>query len=170
MGDDLSLEERNAVRTPMQWSDAPNAGFSTAAAKDLCRPVVDDGQFGFSTVNVAAQRRDPGSLLSWMERALHTLRECPEFAVGTWKRVDSGQRSVLALRYDAPAGAMLALTNLADQPVEIDLADELGDLPVAPVEVFGDGDYGDPRPDPARFELNAYGYRWIRLHRSIGAE
>ncbi|MEA2932049.1 MAG: maltose alpha-D-glucosyltransferase / alpha-amylase [Actinomycetota bacterium] len=170
MGDDLSLEERNAVRTPMQWSDAANAGFSTAAAKDLCRPVIDGGQFGYPAVIVAAQRRDPGSLLGWMERALRTLRECPEFAVGQWKRVDSGQRSVLALRYDAPTGAMLALTNLGDQRCEVDLADELGDLPVAPVEVFGDGDYGDPRPNPAMFELNGYGYRWIRLHRSMGAE
>ena len=30
MGDDLSLPERIGVRTPMQWSDEPNAGFSTA--------------------------------------------------------------------------------------------------------------------------------------------
>ncbi|HEX7277353.1 MAG TPA: alpha-amylase family protein [Acidimicrobiales bacterium] len=141
MGDDLSLPERNAVRTPMQWSDAPNAGFSSTRSRQaLAHPVIDDGPFGFGEVNVTAQRRDPHSLLSWMERALHTLHECPEFAVGTCQPLDSGQRSVLALRFDAPSGVMLALTNLADEPSVVDLAEQLGELPALPVEVFGDGD------------------------------
>ena len=163
MGDDLTLEERDSVRTPMQWSDGPNAGFSTAKPAALCRPMIGDGKFGFPEVNVTAQRRDPDSLLTWMERALHTLRECPEFAIGTWKRVDSGERSVLALRYEAPSGVMLALTNLADEPCVIDLGDQLGDLATAPLEIFGDADYGDTHPDPSKLELNGYGYRWIRL-------
>ena len=164
------LPERDSVRTPMQWSDGPNAGFSTAAAGGPAPPVIADGQFGYPKVNVAAQRRDPHSLLTWMERALHTLRECPEFAIGSYKALDTGERSVLALRYEAPSGVMLALTNLADEPCTVDLAEQLGDLPDAPIEVFGDGDYGDPRPDPSKLELNGYGYRWIRLGQSIGAE
>ena len=36
MGDDLSLPERNSVRTPMQWSDEPNAGFSTRPRTSWC--------------------------------------------------------------------------------------------------------------------------------------
>src|SRR5688572_27661987 len=63
MGDDLSLKERDAVRTPMQWSDAPQAGFSTAAK--LVHPVVSKGPFSYEQLNVEAQRRDPGSLLNW---------------------------------------------------------------------------------------------------------
>jgi maltose alpha-D-glucosyltransferase / alpha-amylase len=169
MGDDLTLEERNAVRTPMQWSDAPNAGFSTASPEALCRPVISKDEFGYKTVNVTAQRRDPHSFLTWTERAVHTLRECREFAVGRCTPVESGRRSVLALRYEAPSGVMLAVTNLADEPCVIDLADQLGDPTSAPVEVFGDGDYGDPHPDPARLQLNGYGYRWIRLHHSVGS-
>ena len=166
MGDDLSLPERDAIRTPMQWSDGPNAGFSTAPADALRRPVVSDGQFGYPAVNVTAQRRDAHSLLSWMERALHTLRECPEFAVGRHQPLDTGERSVLALRYEAPSGVMLALTNLGDQRCVVDLSDQLGETATDPLEVFGDADYGDPRPDPAKFELNGYGYRWIRLQRT----
>ncbi|MEA2902298.1 MAG: maltose alpha-D-glucosyltransferase / alpha-amylase [Actinomycetota bacterium] len=169
MGDDLSLPERNAVRTPMQWSDAPNAGFSTAPEKDLARPVIDEGRFGYRKVNVAAERRDPDSLLSWMERTLHTLHECPEFGTGTGKPLDSGIRSVLALRYEGPTGVMLALTNLADDPCVVDLADQLGDLPEPPTEVLSDTDYGATHPNPAKLELNGYGYRWIRLARSMGA-
>src|SRR5690606_5814181 len=41
MGDDLDLPEREAVRTPMQWAQEPNAGFSTA--EKLPNPVIDSG-------------------------------------------------------------------------------------------------------------------------------
>src|SRR5262249_29179903 len=41
MGDDLKLPERNSVRTPMQWSEEPQAGFSTAPKTIL--PVIDEG-------------------------------------------------------------------------------------------------------------------------------
>jgi hypothetical protein len=64
---------------------------------------------------------------------------------------------------------MLALTNLADDPCVGDLADQLGDLPEPPTEVLSDTDYGATHPNPAKLELNGYGYRWIRLARSMGA-
>jgi maltose alpha-D-glucosyltransferase/alpha-amylase len=168
MGDDLTLEERDAIRTPMQWSDGPNGGFSSADPGELYRPVIADGDFGYPAVNVTAQRRDPHSLLSWMERTLHTLRESPEFGIGRCQPLDTGERSVLALRYEASTGVMLALTNLADHPCVVDLADQLGELPAAPMEVLSDGDYGDAHPDPSKLELNGYGYRWIRLQQSTG--
>ena len=60
MGEDLSLPERNAIRTPMQWSAARNGGFSTATRKqDLRRPVIDDGEYGYEHVNVDDQRSRP---------------------------------------------------------------------------------------------------------------
>src|SRR3954447_26819403 len=52
MGDDLSLDGGNAIRTPMQWSLLPNGGFSTARTADLVRPVVSDGEYGYEKVNV----------------------------------------------------------------------------------------------------------------------
>src|SRR5436190_6232072 len=83
MGDDLALPERNAIRTPMQWNDEQNGGFSSAPRDELVRPVISDGDYGFERLNVAAQGRDPSSLLSWMERMLPTLRECTELGTGT---------------------------------------------------------------------------------------
>ena len=55
MGDDLSLPEREAARTPMQWSAEPNAGF-TIAQRPL-RPLVSDPIYGFQRVNVGRHRR-----------------------------------------------------------------------------------------------------------------
>ncbi len=167
MGDDLSLPEREAIRTAMQWSDEPNGGFSTAPRERLRAPVIEDGEYGIKQVNVVAQQRDPASLYSWFSRALHTVRQCPEFGAGRCHYVDPGERSVLALVHDAPGGTMLALTNLADHGCRVDLgprAEQAGH----PVEVFSDSDYDAPRDDLRNLDLAPYGYRWIRLRRALG--
>jgi maltose alpha-D-glucosyltransferase/alpha-amylase len=70
MGDDLDLQDRDGVRTPMQWDDSINAGFSTAAAEDLYSPVISDPEFGYRSVNVAAQQSDPDSLADPADRAV----------------------------------------------------------------------------------------------------
>ena len=167
MGDDLSLKERDAIRTPMQWSDGPNAGFSTAPADRLARPVVTGGDFGYERVNVTRQRSDPASLLSWMESMLRSLRECPEFGTGTCQPLETGAPSVLAMRYDAPGGAVLAVTNLADRPCAVDLGAQPGQEG-DPVEVFADRDYARPGRQLRGLELDGYGYRWIRLRETPG--
>jgi len=168
MGDDLSLKERDAIRTPMQWSGGPNAGFSTTPRKkDLHRPVISGGDFGYATVNVEAQRRDPGSLLHWMERMLLTLRECPEFGIGTCTPVDTGDAAVLALHYEAPGGVMLALHNLSDRKRTVDLGEQPG-AEGNPVEMFADRPYDRVGPALAGVELAGSGYRWIRLRETPG--
>jgi maltose alpha-D-glucosyltransferase/alpha-amylase len=167
MGDDLSLKERDAIRTPMQWTSNANAGFSTAPSNKLCRPVINDGEFGYQTVNVEAQRRDPDSLLHWMERMLHTLRECPEFGVGTCTAVDTGDSAILALHYQAPGGVMLALHNLAERKKTVDLGPQRGQ-DGEPVEIFADQRYPPVDTDLNGIDLAPYGYRWIRLRETPG--
>ena len=167
MGDDLSLKERDAIRTPMQWTGGRNAGFSTAPKKALHHPVVTGGDNGYETVNVELQRRDAGSLLHWMERMLHTLRECPEFGIGSCTPVDTGDPAVLALRYDAPGGVMLALHNLADRRRTVDLGGQPGQEG-EPVEMLADKAYPGVGPELKDVDLNAYGYRWIRLRETPG--
>ena len=167
MGDDLSLHERDAIRTPMQWTAQTNAGYSTAPAKKLCRPVIDGGDFGYQTVNVEAQRRDPNSLLHWIERMLHTLQECPEFGVGQCRSVDTGDPAVLALHYQAPGGVMLALHNLSDRKRTVDLGEQPG-AEGEPLEMFADQAYEPVGPKLNGVHLSGYGYRWIRLRETLG--
>jgi maltose alpha-D-glucosyltransferase / alpha-amylase len=168
MGDDLSLKERDAIRTPMQWSGGANAGFSTAPRrKDLHHPVISGGDFGYETVNVEAQRRDPGSLLLWMEHMLHTLRECPELGIGVCTPVDTGEPSVLALHYEAPGGVVLALHNLSDRKCTVDLGEQPG-AEGDPVEMFADRLYDRVGPQLDGVELAGFGYRWIRLRETPG--
>src|ERR1700753_697696 len=89
MGDNLTLPERECARTPMQWSTEPQAGFTKS--RKAVSPVISEGAYGFEHVNVAAQRRDPNSLMNWMERMIRMRKEVPEVGWGDFKflKIDS---------------------------------------------------------------------------------
>ncbi|MBQ0901757.1 alpha-amylase family protein [Micromonospora sp. U21] len=164
MGEDLSLPGREAIRTPMQWSYQPNAGFSTADPEKLVRPVIDKGEFGYQRVNVTAQRGDSKSLLAWFERMIRTLREAPEVGSGSTTHIDvPAPAGVLAHRADGPTGTMVFLHNLGTDDVEVDLSilEAEADLPN---DVLADRGYGELGKLGA-VKLSGYGYRWIRLCR-----
>jgi maltose alpha-D-glucosyltransferase/alpha-amylase len=164
MGDDLSLKGRDAIRTPMQWSLTPNGGFSSAAAKDLIRPVVSTGDFSYEKVNVTRQRHDPSSLLSWFERMIRTLREAPEVGSGTCTHVDVPvPTGVLVHRADDVTGTMVFVHNLGEQDGTLDLS-SLAAEAVMPNDVLADHEYPEVG-DFTKVEVGGYGYRWIRLRR-----
>jgi maltose alpha-D-glucosyltransferase / alpha-amylase len=163
MGDELALPGRLGVRTPMQWSAEPNAGFSAAPPERMVRPVVSGGRFGYETVNVDAQRRDPGSLLNFMLRLVRTRKECPEFGEGEMTVLETGDPSVLAHCCEWRGGLALAVHNLSGEPRTATLSldvDDAGRL----VDLLGDRPYEPIRGTPAEFQLDGYGYRWLRIH------
>lgn len=123
MGDNIWLEDRNGVRTPMQWTDGPNAGFSEAPAKELYAPVVDDPVYGYQRVNVAAQRQGPDSLFHFFRRMIATRQEHPCFGRGSFELVETGQSAVLAYRRAYQEEQVLVLHNLGGTPVKVELPD-----------------------------------------------
>jgi maltose alpha-D-glucosyltransferase/alpha-amylase len=163
MGENLALPEREAIRTPMQWDNTPNAGFSRADPRVLPVPVTADGPYGYQNVNVTDQRRDPNSLLVWFERTLHSLRECAEIGSGQHTILDVDPPHVLVHRATLETGAMLFLHNLADEPCRVAVGEQ-ADQPGRPLSVVADGAYPET-VDLAAIDLNGYGYRWIRLRR-----
>ena len=88
MAENLAVDGRMSVRSPMQWSSEPEGGF-TANAEPV-QPVVAEDGFSPADLNVAAERRDDGSLLNWMERLIRRRRECPEFGWGRCEVLDPG--------------------------------------------------------------------------------
>jgi maltose alpha-D-glucosyltransferase/alpha-amylase len=165
MGDNLDLPEREAIRTAMQWDDRVNAGFSRAEPERLVAPVIDFGEYSYERVNVTAQRLDPESLLTWFERTLHALRECPEISSGDHTILDVGPEHVLVDRADGRFGSTLCVHNLAEVPVTLDLGAER-DPEQRPLNWVQDADYDDV--DLSALRVNSYGYRWIRLRQSPG--
>jgi maltose alpha-D-glucosyltransferase/alpha-amylase len=160
MGEDLSLPERNSVRTPMQWADEQNAGFSTAPAEHLVRPVVSVGAFDYRSVNAAAQRDRDGSLMSTLQRLIRTRRACPEVGWGRCRVLDSPEASVLALRYDWRGESVLTLHNLADHAVEVQVPLE-GVSQLRPL--FSNEDDRAMHDAASPISLDGYGYRWFRM-------
>ena len=160
MGDDLTLRERDAVRTPMQWSAESQAGFSTAAKTAL--PVISTGPYAYEQVNVATQRRDPDSLLNWTERLIRLRKECPEFGWGDWTILSTGSPHVLALRYEWRGSAVIAVHNFDNRPHSITLT--TGGAPgVRLVSLLTEQEIVVGERGRQQLAIEAFGYRWFRV-------
>jgi trehalose synthase len=163
MGENLDIDGRLSVRSPMQWTDQPSAGFSDAAPSELRRPLPD-GDFGPEAVNVADQQRDPESLLNWMERLIRRRRETPEFGWGEWSVLDTGEDAVLGHRCDWEGRTVLAVHNLSGEAQKVEVEVEGADDERVLVDLLED-DGGSRSLEGGRcsVELEPYGYRWLRL-------
>ncbi|HEX5107410.1 MAG TPA: alpha-amylase family protein [Vicinamibacterales bacterium] len=163
IGDDLRLPERECARTPMQWTAERHGGFSTA--RRVVRPAISDDEYGFERVNVAQQRRDPGSLLNWTERIIRMRKECPEISWGAFTVLRTNAREVLALRYDWRGTSLLTLHNFANksQTVTVRVG---GCHDGVLTEVFDDHHSRSHNDGSHRIRLGPYGWRWYR----VGAE
>ncbi len=161
MGDDLSLPERDCARTPMQWSDEPQGGFTKS--DDPVLPVISGGAYGYERINVAHQRREPTALLNWTERIIRMRKECPEIGWGDYQVLPTGSQAVLAIRYDWRNNSVVTIHNFDDRPQEITLAvDGEGKSPRL-VNLLTE-DHDEPDEDGQhRLVLEPYGYRWYRL-------
>ena len=161
MGDNLQLPERNCARTPMQWSTEPNAGFTKSDKPAL--PVINDGPYGFHHVNIADQRRDPNSLLNWMERIIRMRKEVPEIGWGDFAFVPTRMPEVMIMRYEWRNNAVLFVHNLSSGPREVGFSlcdkDEDG---CALVNLLSE-DHSHPEGDRHCILLEPYGYRWYRI-------
>jgi maltose alpha-D-glucosyltransferase/alpha-amylase len=82
MGDDISLPDRNGVRTAMQWNSDLNAGFSDGPEQDLFSPIISDDIFGSRVVNVYNQQRDPASLWNTIRKMLLARKQHRSFGLG----------------------------------------------------------------------------------------
>jgi trehalose synthase len=163
MGENLDIDGRLSVRTPMQWTgEEGTAGFTTARPSRLRRPLPD-GRFAPLAVNVADQERDPDSLLNWMQRVIRRRRETPEIGWGAWSVLDAGDDAVLAHRCEWEGRRFLAVHNLSEEPRQIELRlqdeDEL-----AVVDLLDtDGTPGALEDGRLQATLEGYGYRWMSL-------
>jgi maltose alpha-D-glucosyltransferase/alpha-amylase len=159
MGANLDLPEREAVRTPMQWSNNRNGGFSTADADELVNPVTADGEFGYRWVNVADQIVDPTSLLRRIERLVDARRLCSEIGTGDIEMRDVPPKEVWVHRLTKGSTVLLTAHNTADERREVTV--DFEPPAAAATRIVGPGEYSveDGR---CTFTLDACEYAWIR--------
>jgi maltose alpha-D-glucosyltransferase/alpha-amylase len=161
MGDNLELPERQSARTPMQWSTEAQGGFSTSRKTIL--PVISGGAYGYQHVNVAEQRRDPNSLMNWMERIIRMRKEVAEIGWGDFEILHTGAPAVLAVRYDWRDNSVVVVHNLSASPCDIRLSVGLqGDEGLRLVNILSTDHSVADESGKHSILLESYGYRWYR--------
>jgi maltose alpha-D-glucosyltransferase / alpha-amylase len=124
MGDNIELFDRNGVRTPMQWDDSPNAGFTTG--KPFANVI--EGEFGYDRINVASQVANPNSLFHAIKKMIQIRKAHPAFGRGMMEWVDTGNPAVAAYMRNHEDESLLILNNLSNSSQTINLPSEyLGD-------------------------------------------
>ena len=162
MGEDLDAEGRLAVRTPMQWTSGPNGGFSTADPGRLPGPVVDGG-FAPRFVNVADQRRDPDSLLSFVKLLVRRYRESPELGWGAFTVLEQPHPEVLAHLCSWDDGTLVAVHNLGAEPRTVPVTLEGCGAGHRLVDLLSDGEQPVDGDGGVELALDGYGHRWLRV-------
>lgn len=158
MGDDLNLQERLSVRTPMQWSDEKNAGFT--GAEKAFRPVISQGAYAYQAVNVTTEQKDSASLLNWMEKLVKQRKTCPEFGFGTWKILDSGTPDVLAIRYTYQGKSLITLHNFSPKPHRARILVSEKSF----TSLLDNNKAIAVKNNKLKITLTGYGYQWFRVN------
>ena len=164
LGENLAMDGREAVRLPMQWSNRPGAGFTTADERTLPRKLLRDGPFGYPRLNVEDQREDRGSFLNWTERAIRTRKEWPEFGWGEWQVLGTRNSKVLAHIATWDGTSAMAIHNFSDEPAKASIQIPKEARSGRWRHIFGPLDAEEPPSiggDRLTCELPPYGYHWF---------
>ncbi|WIX89345.1 maltose alpha-D-glucosyltransferase [Amycolatopsis sp. DG1A-15b] len=167
MGDNIWLGDRDAVRTPMQWTPDRNAGFSSCDPGRIYLPVIMDPVYGYQGLNVEAQSNNEASLLNWTRRMIEVRKQHHAFAEGEFVDLGGSNPSVLAYkrqwrRPDGGEDVVLCVNNLSrfPQPVELDLSAHRG---CTPVELTGGVRFPSIGDLSYLLTLPGHGFYWFQL-------
>jgi len=169
MGDNVYLGDRNGVRTPMQWSDDKNAGFSEGDSAALYSPPIVDPPYGFAGINVEAQERTKTSLLRWMRRLIGVRKKYPAFGRGSFEVVNAHNRRVLIFMRRYQGENILCVHSLSRyaQAVEIDLREFAG---CVPIELWSEQPFPAIGELPYLLTMGPHGFFWFRMASKDEAE
>ncbi len=114
----LGAKSRDNSRTPMQWSAAPNAGFTSGTP--WLKPAAN-----YPEINAEAALADQHSVF-WHYRDLIALRKAhPIFTQGDYQELLAGHPQIWAYVRRADGQTLLVVSNFYGEPVEFALPAEL---------------------------------------------
>jgi len=162
MGDNIYLNDRDGVRTPMQWSMDRNGGFSRAnPARMYCPPIMDT-VYGYQGVNVEAQSSSPSSLINWLRRLIAVRQGYKVFGRGTLSFLMPANRKIMAYVRTYGDEVVLCVANLARSPQQtsLDLSAYAGRVPV---EMFGWSAFQPIGAERYSITLPGHAFFWFLL-------
>ena len=108
---------RDGERTPMQWDEAKNAGFSNATPWLPVPPT-------YTAANVKAEEHEPDSLLNWYKELIKLKKSNPVFEHGDDVMLDKENTKVLSwLRQGREGGQVVVAVNFTAEPQTINLSE-----------------------------------------------
>lgn len=133
----LARTSRDHARTPMQWTDEPNGGFTTGTPWLAVNP-------NHGEINAAAQLADPSSVFHHHRRLIALRRARPVLVHGSFRVIapaalQDRDTRVLAFVRALDDVAVVVAVNLGTEPAQLDLPEGL---------VLGDTVIGSGGPDP----------------------
>jgi len=162
VGDNIELDDRNGLRTPMQWSSGDNAGFSQAEAEQLYLPVIHDPVYGYQAINVETQLRTETSLLRWLQRVIAVRKQHPAFGRGTIEFLGTADERVLAYVRQYGKETLLIVHNLSGSGLSVEL-DLQRFCNATPIDLLGNSEFPRIGEHPYRFNLGPHSFYWFRL-------
>lgn len=162
MGDNIWLPDRNGVRTPMQWENSQNAGFSSAPSEMLYSPVVTEDPFGPEKVNVVDQSADPHSLLNTIRHMIKVRKGQRAFGWGTFDWADYNSIAVAAYLRVYQGERLLIVNNLTSFPqlVDLDLPEVAG---IALRDLISGENLPNIKDNRLVLTLQPYQYLWLQI-------
>ena len=117
----IHARSRDNARTPMQWSGAENAGFTTGTPWLKVNP-------NYKTINADNQLSDPNSVFSYYQRLIRLRKGHPVFREGTFRLVLADHEDIFAYTRTTAAAQLLVVCNFRGADIEDPLA--IGETPV----------------------------------------
>ncbi len=162
MGEDLSADGRMAVRTPMQWSDEKNGGFSTAPTGKVVSPLVTGG-YGPEHINVVQQMNEADSLWNFIRTLIQTYRKCPELGWGVVNLIKQPHHQVLVQESSWQGRTALTMHNFGPAAVTVPLQLSADRQNCLLADLLTEGDTSVDGQGRAEIQLDGYGFRWLRV-------
>jgi alpha-glucosidase len=109
---------RDRNRTPMQWSDNPNGGFSPADVETWL-PVNPNYREG---INVKDQQHNPSSLLNCYKQLLRVRKHSPALIEGEYIPVHKTAKDYFSFIRKSAKQTVLVILNFSDTKLELDFS------------------------------------------------
>jgi maltose alpha-D-glucosyltransferase/alpha-amylase len=162
MGDNIWLDDRNGVRTPMQWTSNPTSGFSGAAPDKFYAPIIEGKPYGPKFVNVEDQQADPNSLFNTMKKMISIRKQNKVFGWGSFRWVNAGNTAVAAYLREYGDERVLIVQNLSNQ-IQSAVLPISRARKIHPVDLLSDRQLRPLQDNHVALTLAPYRYLWLKL-------
>ena len=127
---ELKFLSRDNGRTPMQWDDTENAGFTTG---NPWLPVNSN----YREINVEVQQNESNSCLSHFKEMIDLRLKTPALIYGAYEMVEPNHETVYAYTRSYNDQQYLVVLNFSDQTSSIDLSNfDLSDVSINNYQVL----------------------------------